>query len=120
MAELAVPTLAVPHLIAPVSTRHLQPHNSFTAFPPEALAQSLAERFEQQVHRHAERLAVKSRHESLTYAELNQRANRVAYTIATHDASPTDPVALLFAQGTPAIVAILGVWKAGRPLVLLD
>src|SRR5712692_1074509 len=77
-------------------------------------------RFEQQVRRYPDRLAVKTRYHELTYEALNAAANRVARTILALRGEGEEPVALLFEQGAPAIASILGVLKAGKIYVPLD
>src|SRR5688572_17225846 len=103
-----------------VSTTNICPQNSFVAFPREAVEQSLAERFEHQVRCYPERVAVKSRLQSLTYAALNRLANRVAHTITTRCEKNDQPVALLLASGVPTLVGMFGALKAGRSFVPLD
>lgn len=49
-----------------------RPGNVFEVFTPEALAQSVPARFEQQVRRYPERIALKTPRHALTYAALNQ------------------------------------------------
>jgi amino acid adenylation domain-containing protein len=105
---------------APVPTTYIRPRNSFGVFPLEAVEQSLAERFEHQVQRYPEHIAVKSRLQSLTYAELNRLANQVAHIITRRCEKNDQPVALLFASGAPALVGMFGALKAGRSFVPLD
>ncbi|MGE5277307.1 MAG: amino acid adenylation domain-containing protein [Acidobacteriota bacterium] len=92
----------------------------FREFLTEEIEQSLPARFEQQVERHPARLAVRSAGESLTYAELNARANRIARSILERRGEAEEPVGLLLAQGADSIAAILGVLKAGKIWVPLD
>ena len=120
MSDHAAATLASPRLAPPLSTKHIRPQNAFEIFPPEAIEQSLATRFEQQARRYGDCIAIKTRQRTLTYAELNQLANQVAYTIGTRCEQHKGPVALLFGQGVQAIVAMFGAWKAGRCCVILD
>jgi amino acid adenylation domain-containing protein len=98
----------------------VHPTGTFIAFAPEAIEQSIPNRFEQQVACHPERLAVKSRHQTLTYAALNQMANRVARAIQARCGVGEEPIGLLFEQGAPVIAALLGVLKAGKFYVPLD
>jgi len=105
---------------APVLITPIRPQNSFEVFPLEAVEQSLAERFEHQVQRYPERIAVKSRLQSLTYAELNRLANQVAHIITTRCEKNDQPVALLFASGAPALIGMFGALKAGRAFVPLE
>ena len=94
--------------------------SGFREFLKEEIEQSLPARFEQQVERHPGRLAVRSADESLTYAELNARANRVARAILERRGEEEEPVGLLLAQGAGLIAAILGALKAGKIWVPLD
>src|ERR1017187_5310903 len=57
------------------------PTHSFVPFLKEETEQCIPQRFEQQVTRHADRIAVKGRKHSLTYDALNRWANRVARAI---------------------------------------
>jgi non-ribosomal peptide synthetase component F len=84
------------------------------------LEQSMAARFEQQACRYPNHLAVKSKYYSLTYGELDRRANRVARAILACDKNADSPVALLGKQGAPMIVASLGALKAGKPYAPID
>jgi amino acid adenylation domain-containing protein len=96
------------------------PRNSFIPFTQAETERSLPNRFEQQVDRYPQRLAVVSHDTGLTYKALDQTANRVAQAIlARHGAEPA-PVALLLEHDAPVIAAMLGVLKAGKICVPLD
>lgn len=58
--------------------------------------------------------------ESLTYAELNQRANQLAHHLRKRGVGRETLVGLLVERSLEAIVAILGVWKAGGAYMPLD
>jgi non-ribosomal peptide synthetase component F len=94
--------------------------HAFVPFENTAINQSIAGRFEQQVAQHPDRLAVVSAESQLTYAELNQVANRIARAVLSHLGEGEEPVALLFEEGAFIIAAILGVLKAGKIYVPLD
>jgi non-ribosomal peptide synthetase component F len=98
----------------------VHPTGTFLPFTTDEVEHSLPERFEQQVRRYPDRLAIKTLHSQLTYAALNHAANRVAHAILTQCGPGAAPIALLFAHDTPVIVAILGVLKAGKLYVPLD
>ncbi len=89
-------------------------------FPRTDLQKSLTERFEEQVTRFPQRLAVKHGNQELTYQQLDQSANGVAKVIREYDPKSTTPIALLFHSDVAMIIAILGVLKAGRYCVPLD
>jgi amino acid adenylation domain-containing protein len=92
----------------------------FAPFGQDDVEQSIAARFEQQVRRHPDRLAVRTAQDTWTYDALNRRANRIAHAILERDRSGRTPVALLLEQGAPLVAAILAVFKAGKILVGLD
>lgn len=65
-------------------------------------------------------VAVADRHTSLTYAELDARANRVGHALRAAGVGPEVPVALCVGRTVDLLVALLGVWKAGGAYVPLD
>ena len=103
-----------------IRDRCFHPAGAFVEFKKEYLKQSISSRFEQQVREYPDRLAVKTIAHELTYEELNNAANRVAWAILAQRGERQESVALLFHQGAPVIGAILGVLKAGRTYVPLD
>jgi amino acid adenylation domain-containing protein len=104
----------------PVPFRKIQPVHPFTVFDDAAIEQSLPERFEQQVHQHGDRLAIKSDKVVWTFDALNQVANRLAHWLLHSRGTPAEPIALLFDHGADVIAALLGVLKAGKFYVVLD
>jgi non-ribosomal peptide synthetase component F len=58
--------------------RCFHPSGSFVEFKKEAIEQSIPERFEKIAHEYPARLAVKTKHQALTYDELNRASNRIA------------------------------------------
>ncbi|MDL4774582.1 non-ribosomal peptide synthetase [Actinomadura xylanilytica] len=76
--------------------------------------------FERQAARTPDDAALVSGAETLTYRELNERANRLAHALIARGVGPEDRVALVLPR-TPAIVAaILAVHKAGAAYVPID
>jgi amino acid adenylation domain-containing protein len=94
--------------------------HTFVAFKKAEIEQSIPGRFEQQVEKYPNRLAVKNSDHALSYEALNRAANRVAQAIVAQRGKGEEPIALLAEQGIPALVTILGVLKAGKFYVPLD
>src|SRR5918911_53256 len=94
--------------------------NAFIQFREEETEQSIPQRFEKQVGRYPDRLAVKTRSHQLSYAALNKAANRVARVVLAHRGEGAESIALLLEHDAPMIAAILGVLKAGKVYVPLD
>src|SRR5262249_3522467 len=67
-----------------------------------------------------DRVAAVYRDESISYRQLNSRANRLAYHLQASGVGPESLVALLDARGINYLVAILGVFKAGAAYLPLD
>lgn len=98
--------------------------------PPFVFAEpDLVSRFEAMAARHPDRAAIDSNGVTLTYAQLNAKANRIAHAIlATVSkarkpvAAPQDTplVALFVDQGIDLAAAVFGTLKAGCAYVPLD
>ncbi len=67
-----------------------------------------------------ERIAVASDVSSLTYAELDVRSDRIAAGLVAAGVEPGSYVALLMERSVEAIVALLGVLKAGAAYLPID
>jgi amino acid adenylation domain-containing protein len=96
------------------------PGNDFRPFDRAHLDRSIPERFERQVELHGGRPAIREGDETLTYAELNVRANRLARAILALGPATDLPVALLVDQGAAYVTALLGTLKAGHFFAPLD
>ncbi|KAG0195586.1 hypothetical protein BGX28_001058, partial [Mortierella sp. GBA30] len=80
----------------------------------------LQQLFEQQVERTPDAIAVVHGDQSLTYSELNNRANRLAHQLMQLDVKPDSLVAICVERSFSMIVGILGILKAGGAYVPLD
>lgn len=100
--------------------KSFHPSGSFVEFSKKDVERSIPQRFEQQVAKYPDRVAVKSGNHALTYDELNKASNRVTHAIVAQRKEGDEPIALLFEQGTQVIAAILGVLKAGKIYAPLD
>ena len=80
----------------------------------------LHELFETQVARSPDAIALVYEAETLTYAVVNQRANRLARHLLACGVKPDERVALCLERGIDMVVAILATVKAGGAYVPLD
>ncbi|HEY1938762.1 MAG TPA: amino acid adenylation domain-containing protein [Candidatus Angelobacter sp.] len=76
--------------------------------------------FEEQVARTPQATAVVLEDTSFTYAELNQRANRLAHYLRTIGVQPGHRVALLLQRSMELVIAELAVLKCGAAYVPID
>ncbi len=86
-------------------------------WPAETLVHEL---FERQVERTPEAPAVGFGGETLTYRELDERANRLARTLRRRGIGPEARVGLCAERSAEMVVALLGILKAGGAYVPLD
>ncbi|TDV34268.1 non-ribosomal peptide synthetase, partial [Actinophytocola oryzae] len=84
-----------------------------TALPVPAL-------FERQVARTPDAVAVEFEDESVGYADLNARANRLAHRLIASGAAPERVVALAVPRSVRMVVALLAVLKSGAAYLPVD
>ena len=95
----------------------LREWNDTAAGIPAATCRSL---FAAQVAAHPEAVAVVSGDMSLSYAELDARASRLARYLIGAGAGPEQVVAIALPRGGPMIMALLAVLKAGAAYMPVD
>ncbi|MGN4062994.1 AMP-binding protein, partial [Burkholderia gladioli] len=76
--------------------------------------------FEQQAARTPEAVAVAFEADTLSYAQLNARANRLAHYLRGRGVGPEQRVAICLERSLDMMVALLAVLKAGAAYVPLD
>jgi amino acid adenylation domain-containing protein len=120
-AMVADPSAAVdtlPLLSAPERQQQLTAFNATdAAYPEDKLIHEL---FEQQAAAQPDAIAVVFEGESLTYDELNTRANQLAHYLIGLGVQPDDRVAICSERNTDLIVGLLGILKAGGAYVPMD
>lgn len=80
----------------------------------------LPARFRETAGRFAEKIAVQCGSETITYGELEDSSNRVAYYLRMAGVSPDSTVAILLERNIHMVVALLAVLKAGAAYLALD
>ncbi len=115
------PSMAVRALeVLPATERHQLLHewnDTRAEFPSQ---QCIHQLFEEQVRTNPDATAVVHEGSSLTYAELNRRANRLAHHLRGLGVRPDARVAICVERGLETVVALLAVLKAGGAYVPLD
>ncbi|MGG0386324.1 amino acid adenylation domain-containing protein [Priestia filamentosa] len=86
-------------------------------FPPRA---TIHELFEQQAILYPNAIAVIYEKERVTYREINERANQLAYYLQKKGVGPDALVGLCVERSFEMIVGILGILKAGGAYVPID
>ncbi|MBA2674104.1 non-ribosomal peptide synthetase, partial [Ramlibacter sp.] len=87
---------------------------------PYARELDMVRRVELQVGRTPDAVAVAFEEASLTYAELNARANQLAHWLRGEGVGPEVLVGVCMERGLDVVVALLGILKAGGAYVPLD
>jgi amino acid adenylation domain-containing protein len=86
----------------------------------ETPRRTLVELFEEQVRRGPGLVAVIHEENQLSYRDLNERANQLAWRLRELGVGPEAIVGLMVERGLEMVVALLGVLKAGAAYVPLD
>lgn len=118
--ERAPQTQALTLPIVPESERRLvieQFNATHAAYSHEKLVHQLVE---EQAQRTPAALAMTYEGESLTYAELNDRANQLARYLRSEGIVTDQLVGACFERGLEMVVGLLGILKAGAAYVPLD
>lgn len=78
------------------------------------------EAFEEQAERRPQAIALKFESTTVTYKELNHRANQLAHRLRTLGVGPEVIVGICLPRGIEMMVGLLGIFKAGGAYLPLD
>ncbi|MGH3873695.1 MAG: amino acid adenylation domain-containing protein, partial [Pseudonocardiaceae bacterium] len=107
-----------PDILDAAERLHLLVDRNNTAVKmPQTTLQAL---FEAQVAATPYAVAVEFENTTLTYTQLNARANRLAHSLIAHDAGPERIVALALPRSPELLVAIIAVLKTGAAYLPVD
>ena len=102
----------------PERTRLLRDFNATAARYPEK--RLIHELFESQAAQRPDATAMVFDGQTLSYAELNRRANQLAHRLIDLGVKPDDRVAICAERSMEMVVGLLGILKAGGAYVSLD
>ena len=88
-----------------------------TEYPKEKTIHQL---FEEQAEKTPDNIAVVFGNESITYRELNKRANKLAHVLREKGVRPDTIVGIIIERSVEMIVSILGILKAGGAYLPID
>src|SRR5215510_3207293 len=88
--------------------------------PVNDVEKRIHELFEEQVERSPEAIAVEDPEQSVSYGELNVRANRLAHHLRALGVGPDERVAILLERSVELVIAQLAVLKCGAAYVPID
>ena len=83
-------------------------------------AETMLTRFQEQVRRQPDKSAVEAGNESVSYQQLNQRANGIAEWLVEQGIGENDLVAICMEKGWEQVVAVVAVLKAGAAYFPID
>ena len=92
-------------------------NNTATDYPRDSCVHHL---FERQVVQTPDAVAISDDVDQVTYAQLNERANRIAHCLQKKGVGPEIVVGIALERSIPMVVAMLGVLKAGGAYLPLD
>ncbi|MGV9856153.1 amino acid adenylation domain-containing protein [Streptomyces sp. NPDC003442] len=87
---------------------------------PTVSEETLPAQFERQAAATPESVAVSSGETSVTYRELNARANRLARLLVSHGVGPESLVGIRLERSADLVIAVLAVLKAGGAYLPID
>ncbi|MBJ9974987.1 amino acid adenylation domain-containing protein [Pseudomonas sp. S75] len=106
--------------ILPAEERQHLLHGVNQPLPAFAVTPLVHQRFEEHARTRPQATALIFEQQTLSYGELNQRANQVAHRLIALGVGPDDRVALCVERGPAMLAGLLGVLKAGAGYVPID
>jgi len=92
-------------------------NDTLTYYPAE---KTLADIFEEQVAKTPDAVALRQHDRTMTYAELNKKANQLAHYLIEGGAKPADNIGIIASRGFEMIIGMFGILKAGGAYVPID
>jgi amino acid adenylation domain-containing protein/non-ribosomal peptide synthase protein (TIGR01720 family) len=116
--RIPAPPLHAFEIVAPEERQRVV--TSFNHTAADVTDATLTDLFDASVARHAHRPAMMDGDVSVTYTELDERANRLAWFLIRAGVGPEDRVGACLGRGIETVVTILAVLKAGAAYLPID
>ncbi|WP_343834693.1 amino acid adenylation domain-containing protein, partial [Bacillus horti] len=94
--------------------------SQFNPDPIHFPEQAIHALFEEQARQHPQQEAIRFGQQSLTYQELNEKANQVAHALRDRGVQREELVGIMVERSLEMLVGVLGILKAGAAYVPLD
>ena len=92
-------------------------NDTLTPYPAE---KTLVDIFEEQVVKTPDGIALRQHDKTLSYRELNEKANQLAHFLIQHGVQRTDNIGIIATRGFNMIIGMFGIMKAGGAYVPID
>jgi amino acid adenylation domain-containing protein len=92
-------------------------NNTLTHYPKE---KTIVDLFEEQVLKTPDQIALRKHNQTMTYLEVNQKANQLARYLVDGGVNNGDNIGLLVTRGFEMIIGMYGIMKAGAAYVPID
>jgi amino acid adenylation domain-containing protein len=115
----ATKPLAMLPILTPIERElvSVTPNQTAVPYPKDLCVHQL---FERQAAAAPKAIAIECEGESLTYAELDARVNKLARYLASSGILPGEIVGVYMERSVELVVSLLAVWKAGATYIPLD
>ena len=92
-------------------------NNTLSEYPAE---KTLVDIFEEQVERTPDAIALRQHDRTMTYLELNQKANKLAHFLIDAGTQPADNIGIIATRSFEMIIGMFGILKSGGAYVPID
>ena len=106
-------------VITPKEKERLLTHFNYTSFDFDT-NYSFVSLFEEQVRNHPNKIAAIFENETLTYQDLNQKANQLSHLLIKNHISCNQVVGIMLPRSLDILIAIWAVLKSGAGYMLID
>jgi fengycin family lipopeptide synthetase D len=92
-------------------------NNSYADYPRDKTIHQI---FEEQAEKTPDNTALIFNEKTMTYAELNEKSNRLAHTLREKGVGPDKIIAIMTYRSFEMVIGILGIMKAGGAYMPID